>query len=720
MKKILLTVILLTYSVSLIAFAKDWDLPGIDLITREERGADETRRYEEQPRYQSILNYQKKEAEDLQKLKDTNYEAYKNKTRAAYESKMANQHLMEQFGEEFTIDEVNYYHDGHELWTPESIKHDKMKFIIHHTAVDNGEITDKEAAIEELRSIYQFHAFTRGRWDIGYNFEIDPFGNIYEWRAGWEGVVAAHAYFNNSPSIGISLMWNFDVQKPTDEQIESLKKLLVSLAQKYEVDPNARTYYHRKSNTAPYVESNQNYTIAGHTDAGYTSCPWDHLHSLLPDIRRDVRKTLVKSALTSRKSSKTKQLKLRLPWFHFSNSSDIEVSADLWLNGVEKCTSVNADIDECKADNDDVVIEISKNNKFDSGFKTVKIKDKSGREVELKLLVLWQKDLDPIITSIKNKFYKKRPNGSVSNSKKITEKISKSEIRKLMEQKIHVLLRDLSYNYNRWELICDEDCKIVADGKLYDDEFAMVEYHDDILYLTVGDEIIMPKTISVFSQWDWVQVRNYDRKSYAGIERNKFRWMLTWGKDLVKEWYKDVEKLVVVNILDFKDYMKGVAESDDTQHFEKNKVMALISKSYALFYMDKDNIHPSIPEDATYNAIDHPDYFQKYVWAWLEKTLSNWDRALAATEDEVVMYDGYLPILPYFSCSVWFTKTAEEKWWWTDTPYLQSRLDLMKCSDFKWHGVGLSGKWAERWANNGRSYEEILKYYYDGVEIERI
>jgi hypothetical protein len=41
--------------------------------------------------------------------------------------------------------------------------------------------------------------------------------------------------------------------------------------------------------------------------------------------------------------------------------------------------------------------------------------------------------------------------------------------------------------------------------------------------------------------------------------------------------------------------------------------MSLISKNYALFYLNKENIHPSIPSNAKYSAIDDPNFFQKYV-----------------------------------------------------------------------------------------------------------
>jgi hypothetical protein len=59
--------------------------------------------------------------------------------------------------------------------------------------------------------------------------------------------------------------------------------------------------------------------------------------------------------------------------------------------------------------------------------------------------------------------------------------------------------------------------------------------------------------------------------------------------------------------------MKGIVETNDTESQTKNEVMALISKSYALFYMDPQNVHPNIPTQATYNAVDNPNIFQKYV-----------------------------------------------------------------------------------------------------------
>jgi len=52
---------------------------------------------------------------------------------------------------------------------------------------------------------------------------------------------------------------------------------------------------------------------------------------------------------------------------------------------------------------------------------------------------------------------------------------------------------------------------------------------------------------------------------------------------------------VVINKLPFQSYLEGIVETNDTESLEKNKIMSLVAKTYALFYLQPDNIHPSIP-----------------------------------------------------------------------------------------------------------------------------
>jgi peptidoglycan hydrolase-like amidase len=107
--------------------------------------------------------------------------------------------------------------------------------------------------------------------------------------------------------------------------------------------------------------------------------------------------------------------------------------------------------------------------------------------------------------------------------------------------------------------------------------------------------------------------------------------------------------------------MKGIVESHDGEHLEKNKVMALISKTYMLYYLDKKNPHPSIPANASYNAIDDARIFQKYAGAGVEQTITKRYQALDQTRNQLLVYQGTIPILPYFSCSAGFTRSGKEK-----------------------------------------------------------
>lgn len=150
--------------------------------------------------------------------------------------------------------------------------------------------------------------------------------------------------------------------------------------------------------------------------------------------------------------------------------------------------------------------------------------------------------------------------------------------------------------------------------------------------------------------------------------------------------------------------------------------MAIVARTYALFYLQPDQRHPSIPSGADYQAVDHPDIFQKYVGAGLEKTLKKRPLALQATKDKIAIFGGKIAILPYFSCSAGFTRSASEKRGRSDTPYLQTVYDPGKCEkkDFDGHGVGMSGKGAQYFAKNSRKREDILRYYYPGIEIKQL
>ena len=65
--------------------------------------------------------------------------------------------------------------------------------IVHHTAGSNSYTRAQSAAI--VRGIQRYHVLANGWDDIGYNFLVDKYGQIFEGRFGGidRNVVGAHA-----------------------------------------------------------------------------------------------------------------------------------------------------------------------------------------------------------------------------------------------------------------------------------------------------------------------------------------------------------------------------------------------------------------------------------------------------------------------------------------------------------------------------------------------
>ncbi len=176
-------------------------------------------------------------------------------------------------------------------------------------------------------------------------------------------------------------------------------------------------------------------------------------------------------------------------------------------------------------------------------------------------------------------------------------------------------------------------------------------------------------------------------------------------------------KLILINELPLESYLKGLGEVSNSSAYEKIKAIIVAARTYASYYLFVDKKFP----DAPYDLNDDPSVSQKYLGYGFEMRTPNLVKAVDDTKGEMVTYDGFLVKTPYFSSTDGIaTKSAEEVWGWTDTPYLVSVPDnLCKEKQFKGHGVGLSGCGAEEAAKLGKTYKEILKYYYTGVEIEK-
>lgn len=146
--------------------------------------------------------------------------------------------------------------------------------IIHHTATGDGGLDP--AAI--VRAIYYYHAVVLEKGDIGYNYLVDRWGNVYEGRAGGPGVVGSHAGRFNWGSIGVALIGNFQEQDVPAPMWESLSEFLAWQCADFMLPP---------LEDRPFIDLVLP-TIMGHRDCANTLCPGDRMYALLPLLRAAV------------------------------------------------------------------------------------------------------------------------------------------------------------------------------------------------------------------------------------------------------------------------------------------------------------------------------------------------------------------------------------------------------------------------------------------------
>jgi len=170
---------------------------------------------------------------------------------------------------------------------------DTVRFaVVHHTVGTNSYSRAQSASI--VRGIERYHVLANGWDDIGYNFLIDKYGQIFEGRWGGvdRNVVGAHAQGFNQGSVGVALMGTYDSTSITPAARASLIRLLAWRLDVAHVDPLS-TFSWRSTGNPKYPAGRMVTlrTISGHRDTGYTSCPGSRLYADLPSIARAVSQT---------------------------------------------------------------------------------------------------------------------------------------------------------------------------------------------------------------------------------------------------------------------------------------------------------------------------------------------------------------------------------------------------------------------------------------------
>jgi len=191
---------------------------------------------------------------------------------------------------------------------------DVTHLIVHHAASANTS-TNWPGVV---RSIWDFHVNFNGWDDIGYNWLIDPLGQVYEGRG--DNVRGAHFCGTNSGTVGICMLGNFQTEPPKDSAVEKLSKLLAWKSCDIDIDP-IDTAFHNSSGL-------QLNTISGHRQGCSTSCPGDLFFPLFSELRTSVENYIQDSCETIFLNTNDEPLNLSIQLYPNPTSELINIKSD--------------------------------------------------------------------------------------------------------------------------------------------------------------------------------------------------------------------------------------------------------------------------------------------------------------------------------------------------------------------------------------------------------
>jgi hypothetical protein len=161
--------------------------------------------------------------------------------------------------------------------------------VVHHTAGSNDYTPAESAAI--VRGIELYHVQGNGWNDIGYNFLVDRYGQVFEGRYGGVArpVIGAHSLGFNVGSVGIAVIGSYDSKGIGAATRKALVHLLAWRLDLEHVDPlGTLTWISGGNPRFPAGVPVFLRAISGHRDTNFTDCPGDGLYAQLPEIAREV------------------------------------------------------------------------------------------------------------------------------------------------------------------------------------------------------------------------------------------------------------------------------------------------------------------------------------------------------------------------------------------------------------------------------------------------
>ena len=161
--------------------------------------------------------------------------------------------------------------------------------VVHHTAGSNAYTREQSGAI--VKAIQLYHVRGNGWNDIGYNFLVDKYGQVFEGRYGGmaRNVIGAHAEGFNTGSVGVALLGNYGSAVPSTAASAAIAGLLAWRLDLAHVDPLSTFNWISGGNPRfPRGLPVSLRAVVGHRDTGFTACPGAKLYAQLDTLAQTI------------------------------------------------------------------------------------------------------------------------------------------------------------------------------------------------------------------------------------------------------------------------------------------------------------------------------------------------------------------------------------------------------------------------------------------------
>lgn len=165
--------------------------------------------------------------------------------------------------------------------------------VLHHTAGSNAYGSVAEA-MQQIRNDQAYHIDARGWCDIGYNFIVDKWGNIYEGRQNslTQPIIGVHAGGFNTGTVGVSMLGEFGATQPSTAMQEAVSRIIGYRLGVYGRNPAGNMVYTTlggENSRYPAGSVVSLPVVFGHRDVAFTACPGNVGYSTLHGVRERAR-----------------------------------------------------------------------------------------------------------------------------------------------------------------------------------------------------------------------------------------------------------------------------------------------------------------------------------------------------------------------------------------------------------------------------------------------